>query len=79
MQPPTLAARYNPSMNKIEHLEQQIAALSAEEQARFRAWYTAFDADAWDRQIERDEADGKLRQMVDDAVRAHHAGKTTLL
>ena len=32
--------------------------------------------DAWDREIERDVAAGKLDQLVEDALREHRAGKT---
>ena len=32
--------------------------------------------DAWDREIERDAAAGKLDQLAEDALREHRAGKT---
>lgn len=62
-------------MGKIEHIEQEIAALSAEELAVFRRWYTAFDGNAWDRQIEADAKAGKLETLVAEAKADYDAGK----
>ena len=61
-------------MGKIEHIEQQIESLSAEELAVFRRWYAAFDADAWDRQIAEDAAAGKLDSVVAEARADYSAG-----
>jgi len=66
-------------MGKVESIEQQIKALSAEELARFRAWFLEFDWALWDEQIERDVAGGKLDALADKALRDHAAGKSTLL
>jgi hypothetical protein len=38
----------------VEDLESAISRLSAEELARFSAWFEDFMADRWDRQIEAD-------------------------
>ena len=38
-------------MSKVEAIEQQIENLSPDELAAFRRWYTAFDAEVWDRPI----------------------------
>ena len=62
-------------MGKIEHIEQQIESLSAEELAAFRRWYAAFDADAWDRQIAEDAAAGKLDSVIAEARADYNAGK----
>jgi hypothetical protein len=62
-------------MGKIEHIEQQVEALSAEELAVFRRWFAAFDADTWDRQIEADAATGKLDSLVAEARADYDAGK----
>jgi hypothetical protein len=66
-------------MGKVEKIEQQIKDLSAEELARLREWFAAFDAAAWDRQIEDDARSGKLDALGDQALKAHAAGKTTKL
>jgi hypothetical protein len=66
-------------MGKIEHLEEQIRALSPEEFARFREWFAQFDAEAWDRQLEADVKAGKLDKLAERALRAHAAGQSTEL
>ncbi len=66
-------------MGKIEHLEEQIRALSPEEFARFREWFAQFDAEAWDRQLEVDVKAGKLDKLAERALRAHAAGQSTEL
>jgi hypothetical protein len=66
-------------MSKVESIEQQIKALSAEELAQLRAWFFEFDWVLWDRQLERDVVSGKLDALADKALRDHAAGKTTPL
>ncbi|HEV3210994.1 MAG TPA: hypothetical protein VGY91_12090 [Chthoniobacterales bacterium] len=44
----------------IEDLESAVSRLSAEELARFSAWFEQFMADQWDRQIEEDIKAGRL-------------------
>jgi hypothetical protein len=62
-------------MTKIEKIEQQIRELNREELAALRDWFLAFDADAWDRQIERDIRAGKLDQLAEEARADYKAGK----
>ena len=66
-------------MSKVESIEQQIKALSAEEVAQLRAWFLEFDWALWDRQLERDVATGKLDVLAEKALRDHATGKTTPL
>ena len=66
-------------MSKVELIEQQIEKLSPSELAAFRAWYAAFDAEAWDRQFEADVKAGKLDALADKALRAHASGQSTKL
>ncbi len=63
----------------LDELENAVAGLSANELERFRAWFAGFDADAWDRQLEKDVADGKLDALADQALHEHREGKTTEL
>jgi hypothetical protein len=62
-------------MGKVELIEQQIASLSSDELATFRRWYAAFDADAWDRQIESDLREGKLDALIAEAREDFKSGK----
>ncbi|MDP2639464.1 MAG: hypothetical protein Q8Q16_02180 [Betaproteobacteria bacterium] len=66
-------------MSKVESIEQQIKALSAEEVAQLRAWFLEFDWALWDQQLERDVAAGKLDVLAEKALRDHAGGKTTPL
>ena len=66
-------------MSKVESIEEQIKALSADELAQLRAWFLEFDWALWDQQLERDVAAGKLNALAEKALREHAAGKTTPL
>ena len=66
-------------MGKVEHIEQQIQALSAEELAEFRAWFLKHDWAAWERQLERDIDTGKLDSRGEKALSEHKSGKSTRL
>ncbi len=66
-------------MTRLEHLEQEIAALTVDEFARLRNWILERDWAEWDKQIENDAASGKLDFLVEEALEEIHQGKTTLL
>ena len=66
-------------MEKVERIEREVEELSSEELAKFRQWFAAFDAEAWDRQFEVDVKAGKLDALSDRALRDHAAGKSTKL
>ena len=66
-------------MSKVESIEEQIKALSADELAQLRAWFLEFDWALWDQQLERDAVVGKLDKLAEKALRDHAAGKTTPL
>ena len=66
-------------MNKIENIENEVRGLTAAELAAFRKWFLEFDADAWDRQLERDNASGKLADLAKKSMSDHKSGKSTKL
>jgi hypothetical protein len=66
-------------MSKIEQIEGAVKELSAEELSAFRAWFSKFDADTWDRQFEVDVNSGKLDAFADRALLEHSAGRSTEL
>jgi hypothetical protein len=66
-------------MSKIEQIELAVKELSAEELAAFRAWFSEFDADAWDRQFEADAKAGKLDVLAERALLEHSSGRSTEL
>jgi hypothetical protein len=66
-------------MSRVEQLERQVKDLPPEELAAFRNWFTAFDAEVWDRQFEADVVAGKLDDLAARALGDHAAGRSTKL
>ena len=66
-------------MSKLKDLEGQVQELSPEELTAFREWFTRFDADIWDRELEADAKAGKLDALAERALREHSAGRSTKL
>ena len=66
-------------MSKIENIEKEIRGLSDAELAAFRKWFIEFDADAWDRQIERDGPSGRLARLAKKSIIDHDSGSSTEL
>ena len=66
-------------MGKLENIERQIKDLSPQEMAKLREWFSALDAEAWDRQFEADVRAGKLDALAEKALQAHASGATTKL
>lgn len=62
-------------MTTIEEIEKAVSKLSAEELARFRAWFEAFDAARFDDKIERDAERGTLDRLADEAIADLHKGR----
>jgi hypothetical protein len=52
----------------IEDIEKAVAGLPPDQYAEFCAWFEAFDADRFDRKIERDVQAGKLDRLADQAI-----------
>jgi hypothetical protein len=52
----------------IEDIEKAVAGLPPDQYAEFRTWFEAFEADRFDRKIERDAQAGKLDRLADQAV-----------
>jgi hypothetical protein len=66
-------------MGKIEIIEQEIEKLSPSELATFRNWFTEFDAEVWDRQIENNSKSGKLDALAEEAIGAFKSGRCSEL
>ncbi len=63
-------------MTRVEALEKEVSTLSREELVKFRAWFTAYEAERWDRQIEEDVGAGKLDRLAARALEAHGRGES---
>jgi hypothetical protein len=59
----------------LSDLEKAVATLAADDLARFRAWFDAFDAERFDEKIERDAASGKLDRLADAALGDLRSGR----
>jgi hypothetical protein len=66
-------------MTKLESLEREVASLSPEDLAAFRAWFVEHDWQVWDREIEEDVAAGRLDALAEEALAEHARGETTEL
>lgn len=62
-------------MTTVEAIEKEIEKLSPKELAELRLWFAAFDADAWDAQIEADAEAGKLDEIAEEALAEYKSGK----
>ena len=61
-------------MSKVESIEREIVELSSTELAAFRNWFREFDAEAWDRQIDKDARSGKLDSLANAALKSFQSG-----
>ena len=61
-------------MPAVQEIQADVAHLSPDELARFRAWFEEFDAKVWDKQIEEDVKLGKLDHLANQAIADFHAG-----
>jgi hypothetical protein len=64
-------------MSTVQEIERAVRELSPEALAQFRAWFTEFDADLWDRRLEGDVATGRLDALADEALRDLREGRCT--
>ena len=64
-------------MTRVEQLEREVEKLTPEELASFRDWFSEYDWQVWDRQLERDVAAGKLDKLAAEALAEFERGETT--
>jgi hypothetical protein len=62
-------------MTTIDEIENAVRALSADQLAKFRAWFEEFDAARFDEKIARDAGAGRLDQLADRALADRRAGR----
>lgn len=66
-------------MTTVAEITGAVKRLPKKELARFRKWFAEYDAQIWDRQLESDEAAGRLETLVREATRDHRTGRTKAL
>jgi hypothetical protein len=64
-------------MSTVKEIEAAIRKLSRKDLAALRDWLADYDADAWDRQIEKDAKAGKLDKLADKALKDFREGRCT--
>ena len=67
------------NMTKVESIEREVERLTPQELTAFRAWFLEHDWQAWDREIERDSAEGRLERFVAEALAELDRGEATEL
>jgi hypothetical protein len=66
-------------MTKLEALQRDVESLTRKELRSFRAWFTEYDWQLWDREIEADSKAGKFDQLSAEALAEFDRGETTEL
>ena len=62
-------------MKTFEQIKSQIEQLPHREYMKLVHWFAERDAEAWDKEIEKDAASGKLDFLVEEALDEKHNGK----
>ena len=66
-------------MTTVQENQESVAHLAEPELGKFRSWFEEFDANAWDKQFERDVKSGKLDSLADEALRDAASGRCATL
>jgi hypothetical protein len=61
-------------MSKIDQIEKEVQGLKPDELQAFRKWFWDFDAEAWDRQFEKDALSVKLDSLAERALKSFKSG-----
>ena len=61
-------------MNRVEEIEQAIDRLPPEEFRRFAQWFRERDQQLWDRQLDADNASGRLDFLFEEAAKESGEG-----
>jgi hypothetical protein len=63
-------------MSDVDEIRRAVSELPPSELATFRAWFEAFDAARFDRDIEAAASSGKLDSLADEALIDHQQRRT---
>ncbi|HQU32660.1 MAG: hypothetical protein HRU72_09460 [Planctomycetia bacterium] len=59
----------------IKEIELAITRLTSEELSQFTAWFEEYQAQTWDKQIEKDIEAGRLDKIIKEAEESFQAGR----
>ncbi len=62
-------------MESIDKIKSAITHLPDEEFSSFVTWFQKFEEERWDKELEKDIAEGKLDNLADEALNGFGAGK----
>lgn len=62
-------------MSNLEQTKAAIRSLSSDEFDRLKQWLFDLDYERWDKQLERDIAEGKLEEFAKEAIAEFEAGE----
>lgn len=62
------------NMMQVEQLQREIEALPERDFTRLRKWFAERDWQLWDKQLDSDEAAGKLDFLLNEALSAKQGG-----
>lgn len=65
--------------NQLKEIEKAVSQLFPQDLREFRHWFAEFDAEAWDKQFERDVSAGRLDKLAQSALKHLREGNTTKL
>ena len=66
-------------MTTVAEIQEAVLALPEKEFETFSSWFDEYEDERWDRQIERDQKSGPLRDLMEKARSDFEAGKCTRL
>jgi hypothetical protein len=66
-------------MTTIAGIQHAVCALPEDDFDAFSSWFDEYEEKHWDRQIERDQKSGPLRDLMERARADFEAGKCTRL
>jgi hypothetical protein len=66
-------------MTTVAEIQSAVQALPERQFSAFSSWFDNYEEEHWDRQIERDQKSGPLRDLMDKALSDFEAGKCTRL
>ena len=61
-------------MQSVQEIEEAVASLGPKQLSKFRQWFTEFDSQAWDEQIEKDVHAAKLDGLAQSAIDEYKEG-----
>ena len=66
-------------MATVAEIQDAVRALPEKEFEAFSSWFDEYEEEHWDRQIERDQKSGPLRDLMEKARADFEAGKCSPL